>query len=265
MIKSKNKNREVSILPHKNMGSEERAPVLNFSQAYNTMVELIRDQATLSNNGHQEADLKSLQLTRAKAQNYLEAVFNVVQLSHLHEIVESDAQKFRRVEEMEVMNPLLRSLKLAAIAGEKSLTYLTRKLDVALEAMECEIEVDEQDRTLNTKRMQKHLLQTEMIASIQAAHTAALENVNRIVAGLTRVIQLERFSGARPWGTKGGGVSIDGGGGGSSKPEGGEQEAPEKPKKRQLDGPELIRAMAIPNKRRMAEAAHEDYDSEEDT
>ena len=34
----------------------------------------------------------------------------------------------------------------------------------------------------------------------QQAHTNCIDNMMKITAGLTRLIQLERYSGGRPWG-----------------------------------------------------------------
>lgn len=255
---------------NKELRVSDKPPVLNFTEAYGTIMGLIRDQAMLDPGATDVANLKSLQLSRAKVQSYLEAVFNVVQLSHLHEIVESDKQKFKRKEEMDVLNPILRSLKAAAIAGEKSLIYLTKKLDVALEALENPVEITDEDREENSITFQEHLAQTEMVASIQAAYTAALENVNRVIAGLTRAIQLERFSGGRPWGNKssvdlGSSGAIggsDGAGVGSSG--NGAGVGGTKPSPRPLEGKELIRALGGENNKTLQEAVNDDYDLAED-
>lgn len=262
------RDRETEVISKRDI-----APAIDFRHSYDQLVGLIREQ-TLMDKNPDTADLKSISLTRAKAQSFLDAVFNIVQASHLYEIIENDKSKFRRADEMAVMSPILRSLRVAAIAGEKSLTYLTGKLDVALEAMENPVEVTEEDRQLTSKQMQKHLVQTEMIAAIQTAHTAALENINRIVTGLTRVIQLERFSGARPWGNRTQNLSFGGSGGDDGEGGRGEEEsAPkdkEERKKRKMSGAELIRVIGKGQTKRKYIELEEDYDvkgekEEEDT
>lgn len=262
-MKLKNKDRE-----NKEMGKAElidvsRPPAIDFRSSYDQLVELIRDQAMIGKNPD-TASMQSLALTRAKAQNFLDAVFNIVQASHLHEIVENDKYKFRRADEMAVMQPMLRSLQVAAISGEKSLRFLTAKLDVALAAMEDPYEVTEEDKRQDNKTMQKHLLQTEMIAAIQAAHTAALENINRIVSGLTRVIQLERFSGARPWGNKAS-ITFSGGeegGKGNGGDGGGVGGGKEVRKNRQLS-PEEIMGSIEKNKKKYS-GLEDGYDQEDE-
>lgn len=178
------------------ISSEDHKPAaLDFTAVLDKAVELFQDQALLSKNS-KEIDLKDLSLTKAKVNSFLDAINNIISISHLNEILKQDSLKFKREQELDAMNSILSSFNLASKAAEKNMEFLVKQLDYAIKQMgnaESLSEDGVEDAEENKKRL-------DMVIAIQTAYGTALANLSQVTTGLTKIIQLERWSGSRPWG-----------------------------------------------------------------
>lgn len=163
---------------------------IDFKALLSKAVGIIQEQSLV---GQDPASitLKSMELSKAKANSLLEALHNIVLVTHTSEILSADSLKFKRAEEMGVLKPLLTAFNQAAQAGEKSMIILVKKLTEAEENMK-EVGTLEEEET-----------KARILNYMQEAYGACIDNLNKIVAGTARLVQLERFSQGRPWGAVG--------------------------------------------------------------
>lgn len=162
--------------------------VIDFRSLFKQAAALIQEQS-LINVDPNTISLKSMELSKAKANSLLEALHNVTLVTHSAEILNADSQKFKRVDEMSVLNPLLKAFGQAAVVGENSMRILVKKLEEAEASMKIESGSLEEEET-----------KARILNYMQEAYGMCIDNLNKIVAGSARLIQLERFSQGRPWG-----------------------------------------------------------------
>ncbi len=161
---------------------------IDFRSLFQKATALIKEQSLIDTDPS-KITLRGMELSKAKANAMLEALHNIVLVTHTAEILGADSQKFKRADEMNVLTPLLRSFSHAAMASEKSMSILVKKLEDAEESMKIESGSLEEEET-----------KSRILNYIQQAYGACVDNNNKVVAGMARLIQLERFSQNRPWG-----------------------------------------------------------------
>lgn len=208
---------------------------LNYEAYMQKAVELFQDQMQMGENAG-VVDIASLELSEAKANSFLNALNNIISVGHLTTLVEADDVKFTRKQEMEAMNPLLRSFATAANASERVVGYISRQMVHTVGELE---ELEEQGiRLENTAAYltaqslgKKGEVETNFISQVRSAgekdpnlllghlghlHTAftsSVDNLVKIANGTEKIINLERNSGCRPMGNNRIGIPSSGGGG----------------------------------------------------
>jgi len=151
---------------------------LDFKQVYEKAVEIFSEQALL-NKKPSEVTLKDIELSRAKASNFLEAISGVLEIGHQVEILSAEQNKFKRGYELTILQKLLKSCDMQASFVEKNLTIIQERLDALFKN-------DDAD--------------PEQIALLQSIMNSSIDASQKIIASMARLVQLERMSGSRPWG-----------------------------------------------------------------
>lgn len=162
-------NIDMSDENEKNLPAEP----MDFAEALTTAAQLFKNQATISQDG--DATLKDIELTRAKANSFLDALNNALEVTHLAEIITARPDEFKRLEELKAMNPMLASFQLAASVSQKSMEYLEYRLNLAYEDFSN--------------------LDPAEIALLQKAYSTAVDNMNKVVAGMAKLITMQRKTG----------------------------------------------------------------------
>lgn len=193
-FKKKSTNTELAIV-------KNSPPRTDFTTLLEKALITFKEQSLMDDDA-EEITLDTITLRKAKANSVLDSIQNLISMSHLNEIVAAEKHKFRREEELTAMNPLLESFKMAAISSKKTLEYLIKQQDKAMAQLAEFDEEEDYSRTtgLGDDEESPRTLSADRVVMLQEATTRAIDNLNKVTAGLTRLIQLERFSGTRPWG-----------------------------------------------------------------
>lgn len=158
-----------------NGAMDEKLPStsIDFKKLLDTAVELFKEQALISQDDG--ATLKDIELRRAKASSFLDALNNSLEVSHMAEIISARDKEFKRHQELAVMNPMLNSYELAANLCQKSMGYLVNRLNNAYENFD----------NLDMKEVNQ----------LQAAYDNAISNMNTLVAGFSKLVTMQRQTG----------------------------------------------------------------------
>lgn len=176
--------KELSILN----SSMESVATMDFEKVFTKAVEIFADQAMLDKKP-EEVDIKELEISKAKANNFLAAISGVIEISHQVEVLSAENDKFKRKDELAILHSLRRSCEMSAKTLEGNMQITQEKLT----AMQEDIENVEPDQIFT--------LQTVMHSNIDAGQ--------KLIGSISRLIQLERLSGSRPWGaSKQGSLSL---------------------------------------------------------
>ncbi|TFH07779.1 MAG: hypothetical protein E4H07_08645 [Nitrosomonadales bacterium] len=154
---------------------------LDFAKVLEKAVEIFSDQAMLDKD-ISAISVKDLEISKAKANNFLDAIAGVVEISHQVEVISAAKDNFKRSDELNVLNSLRRSCELGANGVEKLLTK-------AVQYMEYLSELPAEEVTV------------EQLANMQAVMNENIGTSQKLIASLSRLIQLERLSGNRPYGS----------------------------------------------------------------
>lgn len=158
----------------------------DFRTLYETAMSLFSQQATQALKNNNEVDLKDIELTKAKANSFLDAINNVMAVKHELDVASAEKHKFKRKDELELLNNLRIVSTIQSEVCVKNAEYIRKKVYSVYDNAEARgEEVDVQELgTLN------NILESNIDSS------------NKITAQSARLIQLERFSGSRPWGSR---------------------------------------------------------------
>lgn len=207
------KSKEVAVKQSVGNGKIQ-LPVMDFSKALASAFDVFKDQALMSKDPS-KINNKDIELNRAKAASFFEGVHNILQLGHLKELVEQDEHRFKREEELKALKPLLESFQLAAISGQRSMMFIADEMEKLLQEEDVPMDYSSViDRPLKKKKKKSsddedgefdeititQPSKIECMAWLQNAYATSIENLVKITGGLSKVIQLERFSGGRNWG-----------------------------------------------------------------
>lgn len=157
--------------------------VVNFSQMFEQAMELFAEQALLTK-GAKSAKLADIELTKAKADSFLNAVSNLISISHQMDLVAEEKNRFQRKDELHLLNTLREICTKQAEAAKKTMDLISDKLEKCYE--------DPKSFRAEDVVMFHNLLE------------ASIDSTQKIIASSSRLIQLERNSGSRPWGRAGG-------------------------------------------------------------
>lgn len=149
----------------------------NFSGTLHSAIESLNNQLHIASK-KDGVTSKDVSIAREKSNLVFDALNKAIHLSHLQEIISQNEKKFKRLDELKVLSPLLESLQQAAEMARKSVGFFLREMDK-------ELSKDEPDEV--------------RINTLQEGYERSLSNINRTVVSLDKTIRLERLSGGRSW------------------------------------------------------------------
>lgn len=141
-------------------------------------MEMFKDQSLLTKDKN-EVTIKDLETSRLKSNNFLEAMGGMLDFTHKIELLSADDMKFKRKDELSLLNNLRKTCELQAEGVHKTLQVAIKRI----EQMQQEEEPD-----------------PEKIALLQSVMQNSVDVSQKLIASTSRLIQLERYSGGRAWG-----------------------------------------------------------------
>ncbi len=183
---NRTKRKNVGLIEQVEKGNELRlasfADVSNidFAAVYSKALEIFSDQAMLGKDPT-KISVKDLEISKAKANNFLDAIAGIVELSHQVEVISASKDNFKRSDELSVLNSLRRTCEISA----KGIERLLKKAIVHMEYLE---------------GLDEDQVSVQDLASMQNILNENITTSQKLIASLSRLIQLERMSGNRPFG-----------------------------------------------------------------
>jgi len=161
---------------------------MDFREVFKKAVDIFSDQAMLSKDVS-EITIKDLEISKAKANNFLDAIAGILELSRQVDILSAEKYKFKRVDELEILNSLRRTIALQAKSLEKNAFVAQSQLDIMI------------NDPLSTD--------PEKLALVQSVLNSSIDVGNKLITSTAKLIHLERHSGGGSWGNhRHGGLSI---------------------------------------------------------
>ena len=151
---------------------------LDFEKVYERAVTIFSEQ-TMLNKDPDKVTLKDIELSRSKAANFLDAISGVLEIGHQVEVLSAETNKFKRKDELEILQDLLLTCK-------KQAKFVSRNIDLAQERLEELYETEDPD--------------SEQIALLSNIMNCSIDSSQKIISSMARLVQLERMSGSRPYG-----------------------------------------------------------------
>ena len=170
------KNRELMLVGE---GTLNDVANIDFDKVFKKALELLSDQAMLGQDT-KNISIKDLEISRSKVNNFLSAIGGILEISHQVELLSAEKDKFRRKDELTILNSLRRCCEMSAKTLEGNMKLTQGKLN-ALEA-----DINE--------------VSPESIAILQSVLHSNIDAGQKLIGAISRLIQLERLSGARSWG-----------------------------------------------------------------
>lgn len=174
LLKDPKDTKEVAVKEQTNLATY--GGILDFKKMFDSAMDLFSEQALGAKNSK---SIRQLELTKAKVNSFNNSIDNITALSHTLEIMGADKDRFRRQDELNILNNLRTQCELQSRIGLANMAMVQDKLKIILES-------DNPD--------------VEEIASLQGVLDANIDSSNKVIAAVSRLIQLERYSGNRPWG-----------------------------------------------------------------
>jgi len=155
---------------------------LDFDEILKKAATLFKDQLFL-NKEPSTLTLKDIEVAKAKSQNLLDALVGFVELHHHADIIAASAKRFKRSDELDVLN----SLRESCAASSESL-----KGSIKLASMKHEQLMARLEQNADS-------VDASEIGLLQAILEANVDVMQKLVASFSRLVHLERLSGNRPW------------------------------------------------------------------
>jgi len=159
--------------------SLENVASMDFEKVFHKAVEIFSDQMMLEKDPN-EITVKDLEVSKAKANNFLDAIAGVLEISHQVEVLSAEKDKFKRSDELRVLNSLRRSTEKCALGLESTISMAQERLEMLMQ------DISQAD--------------PEKIAMLQAVLNSCVETGQKLIGSMSRLVQLERMSGGRVWG-----------------------------------------------------------------
>lgn len=150
--------------------------------------QLLGEQAMMGAAANGRQDLKTLELNKAKATNFLDAINGIIEVKHQVELLAAQEKSFKRSDELDVLNMLMNTCRIQAKGIAKTLVLARKRINVLIKAASKEDISREESVQI-----------TEEIAILQNVLTASVDTTQKQIAAFSRLVQLERLSGNRPW------------------------------------------------------------------
>lgn len=156
---------------------------LNFRAVAQKAWELLGEQAMV---GKENADItvEGLELGRAKASSFLDAINGLLEVSHQVELLQAEQYKFKRTDELKIMHSLRRLCGHQAKNLEKTVKIASKRLEELMEGIDEDLVGSER---------------ADAIAQMQSVISSNIDGAAKVTSSFSRLVQLERISGGRPW------------------------------------------------------------------
>lgn len=155
-------------------------------------VELFNEQAKLSSSKglSSKISLTDIEVARAKSNTFIEGLSTLRNITHELDLVNGAANSFKRNDELGLLHSLKENLKIQAKNALRVSDLISRKVEELIDSSET-------------------LTDEVSIEGMQAVMGTNIALTEKLVATSSRLIELERKSGGRNWGTRqDSGISI---------------------------------------------------------
>jgi hypothetical protein len=171
---NKDQGNSVSVLKP---GNEVGIQGLDFDMIYQKASEYFKELAGFDND---DVTITSLEVSKRKADNFLSSMSGLLEIAHQVEVLSAERDKFRRKDELEVLNSLRRACGMASNSLEHTMKMAQDRMNVLMNAPEG--------------------VDPESIALLQSVLHQSIETAQKLISAFSRLVQLERMSGGRPFG-----------------------------------------------------------------
>lgn len=149
--------------------------------------ELICEQA-LMDKEIKDLTIKDLETSRAKTNNFLEALSGLVEISHRIELLSAEKDKFKRKDELDLLHALRETTT-------KQAKLLSETTDIAAQHLK-----NLEEKLANEENPEEITKICDSIELMQTNLERGVDTNQKLAATANRIIQTERFSGGRGWG-----------------------------------------------------------------
>lgn len=164
-----------------NLSSMADVSDMDFEKVFKKAVQIFSDQAMLDKDPR-NISIRDLEISKAKANNFLDAIAGLVELQHQVEVISASKHGFKRADELTVLNVMRKTCEISAQSVEKMLRKAMKHMEYIEGLDESEIKVEDMVNLQN--------LINENVGISQ-----------KLISSFSRLLQLERMSGNRPYGT----------------------------------------------------------------
>jgi hypothetical protein len=153
---------------------------IDFSKVFEKAIEIFSDQAMLDKSVS-DITIKDLEISKAKANNFLDAIAGVIEISHQVDVLSAERDKFRRKDELAILNSMRRTVATQTEALEKNAMIASAQLSKMMETPET--------------------IDAERLALLQSVLNSSIDVGSKLISSASKLIHLERHSGGKPWGS----------------------------------------------------------------
>jgi hypothetical protein len=160
---------------------------INFEEILTEAVTLFAQQALITRDS-ETVTLKDLQLAKGKADNFLSSISNMLEISHSVDLLSAEKYKFRRADELKLLNNLREQFNEAAEFSRESMKFCKDGLT----------------RIQNKMQQEGYAITADDMAefNMYQGHMAnSIATLNTIAKGAGQLIKHERETGGRSSGT----------------------------------------------------------------
>lgn len=160
---------------------------IDFEGVFTEAVAIFAEQALMTKDAG-DIDIKALQLSKAKADNFLAAIGGMTEISHKVELLAAEKYKFKRIDELNLLNSLRRQFEQATSFSAQTIDLCATRLNDLVERM-------------GTNDMSSIQIEDlEKLGALQGSMENAINTLNTISLGAGKLIKTERESGGRSMG-----------------------------------------------------------------
>lgn len=179
-MKKKNKNRELISSGRKNAVI---APAdIDFEGVLDGAVALFGEQAALMTKPAETITIKEIQLSKAKSENFLASIAGMIEISHTVEVLRAEKDKFKRKDELRLLNRLFKQY-------DRISTFSEKALDLSMDQLEA-LDEDFAEEGLTEEGLQR-------MGMLHGYMENSVNTLNSLARGISGLIKTERSSGAR--------------------------------------------------------------------
>lgn len=167
---------------------EEITKDVDFQKVWEQGIKVIFDLSHIED----DADLVDIEKVRSKADAFVSALDNILVVNHYEELLPNLKKSFKRSTELEGLDNLLESFVIAAKVGKRNIQFVETRINELFDRLD---ETDEMDP------LEAIHQRSEALKLFQHVYAQAIDNMTKAAKGLQTVIELERRSGGRPYGS----------------------------------------------------------------